>query len=368
MKFTSLLIALLTTTFSFSQEINVKVSGMIFSTGQDSIFISQVYGNAYTDHIGTKLSKDGKFKFETPLPFTDYYVLRFGQNHINLILRENSEITVYGDGANINEFTNIIGSEETAAMNQYLKLVNNWNVVRNDAMAQIQADPTKKQAVDKATSDEFTKFRGEQQKFVSVNQNSAALYPVLAQVDIANDFASYEAIVKQLVAGFGESPTVKAVEANYIKLRDEKAAKDPLGAGKEAPDFEEMKLDGTTMKLSDLRGSIVLLDFWASWCRPCRAENPTVVKSYEKYSEEGFTVMSVSLDKSKEAWAAAIEKDGLLWPNHVSDLKQWSSRVAKIYGVHGIPFTVLIDRDGKIIGTKLRGQQLEQELHRIFGH
>ncbi len=368
MKFASLLFILLATTFVYSQEININLSGMVFNSGEDSVFISQLYGNTYNDHVGEVLSEDGSFSFDTTLPSADYYVLRFGQKHLNVILRQDSDIKVYGDGANINEFSNFIGSDESTALNEYLRILQRWTSIRDNATAQIQADPAKKEQINQATSIEFNKFRGDQQKFVSQHQNSAALYPVLSQIDIKNDFASYEAIVKQLNIGFTEAPTVKSVQANYIKLRDERAANDPLGAGKDAPDFEEMKIDGTMMKLSDLRGSVVLLDFWASWCKPCRNENPTVVRAYEKYGAEGFTVMSVSLDKSKEAWAAAIEKDGLVWPNHVSDLKQWSSRVGKIYGVSGIPFTVLIDREGKIIGTKLRGQELEQELHRIFGH
>jgi thiol-disulfide isomerase/thioredoxin len=128
-------------------------------------------------------------------------------------------------------------------------------------------------------------------------------------------------------------------------------------------------LDGKTkMKLSDLRGQIVLLDFWASWCGPCRKENPNVVKLYAKYKDEGFTVMSVSLDKDKAAWEGAIAKDNLTWPNHVSDLQQWSSKVGAIYQVKGIPFTVLIDKEGKIVQTNLRGEALDVELKRIFGH
>lgn len=122
------------------------------------------------------------------------------------------------------------------------------------------------------------------------------------------------------------------------------------------------------MKLSDLKGKVVLLDFWASWCGPCRRENPSVVKLYEQYKDDGFTVMSVSLDKDKNRWLQAIEQDGLVWPNHVSDLNYWSSKAAKLYGVGSIPFTVLIDQEGNIVKTKLRGPALEQELQRIFGH
>ena len=141
-----------------------------------------------------------------------------------------------------------------------------------------------------------------------------------------------------------------------------------LAPGKLAPDFEQEKPDGTKMKLSDLRGQVVLLDFWASWCGPCRKENPNVVNVYHKYKNDGFTVMNVSLDKSREAWLAAIEKDGLVWPNHVSDLKFWSNEAAQLYKVSGIPFTVLIDKEGKIIGTNIRGEALGETLKSIFGH
>ncbi|MFT5859856.1 MAG: thiol-disulfide isomerase/thioredoxin [Flavobacteriaceae bacterium] len=368
MKFFSLLILSIASSLSFAQEASIKVTGMVFNSGVDSVYISQLSQNTYIDLIGAPLDENGSFAFETVVPNPDYYVLRFGKNHLNIILRNGSDIKVYGDGANLNEFANFIGSDESHAINEYLRILQTWTVIRDQAVAQIQANPTKKDEINSATSGEFNKFRSAQQNFVSKNANSAALYPVLTQIDAKNDFATFESLVRQLNTAFRESPTIQAVNSTMVKMKAEISANDPLGAGKLAPDFEEKKIDGTMMKLSDLRGSVVLLDFWASWCGPCRKENPTVVKAYEKYAEEGFTVMSVSLDKSKPNWEAAIAKDGLVWPNHVSDLKQWSSRVAKIYGVSGIPFTVLIDREGKIIGTKLRGPALEQELHRIFGH
>ncbi len=121
------------------------------------------------------------------------------------------------------------------------------------------------------------------------------------------------------------------------------------------------------MKLSDLRGKVVLIDFWASWCRPCRNENPNVVKLYQKYQAKGFDIYSVSLDRDKTSWINAIKSDNLTWENHVSDLKYWSSAGAKQYNVSSIPSTFLLDREGRIIAKNLRGAALEQKLQEILG-
>lgn len=134
-----------------------------------------------------------------------------------------------------------------------------------------------------------------------------------------------------------------------------------------APDLAFPDPDGNIRKLSDLRGKVVLLDFWASWCRPCRGENPHVVAMYQKYHDKGFEVFSVSLDRDKESWKRAIAADGLVWPNHVSDLKYWSSEAARTYGVSSIPSTFLLDQNGRIIAKNLRGEALSNALKQLFG-
>ena len=139
-----------------------------------------------------------------------------------------------------------------------------------------------------------------------------------------------------------------------------------LLAGVEAPDIAMPDRNGQVRRLSDLRGRVVLLDFWASWCRPCRAENPNVVRLYKQYHTLGFEVFSVSLDKSRDQWLQAIEQDGLEWDNHVSDLRGWTSSGGKTYGISSIPATVLIGPDGKILARNLRGADLENALRQIF--
>lgn len=137
--------------------------------------------------------------------------------------------------------------------------------------------------------------------------------------------------------------------------------------GDEAPDIVLSNVEGKSVKLSDLRGKTVLIDFWASWCGPCRRENPNVVRVYKQYKDKGFDIYSVSLDNSKEKWVQAIAHDALEWPSHVSDLKGWQSAGAALYQVRGIPATFLLDSKGIIIGKNLRGQALESKLEEVLG-
>lgn len=147
-----------------------------------------------------------------------------------------------------------------------------------------------------------------------------------------------------------------------------------IEVGNIAPDLKFNNPDGTQLDLYSLRGSVVLVDFWASWCGPCRMENPNVVAAYKKYKDKkfkgtkgGFKIFSVSLDNNKTAWMNAIKQDGLIWPDHVSDLKAWNSQAAQIYGVQAIPTNWLLDSRGVIIAKGLRGEALENELEKLTG-
>ena len=175
----------------------------------------------------------------------------------------------------------------------------------------------------------------------------------------------YAALHNEVVMALHEKyPDHQLVKEKYA-VETSPATATSIGAI--APDLAFPDPDGNIRKLSDLRGKVVLLDFWASWCRPCRGENPHVVAMYQKYHDKGFEVFSVSLDRDKESWKKAIAADGLVWPNHVSDLKYWSSEAARIYGVSSIPSTYLLDQNGRIIAKNLRGEALSNALKQLFG-
>lgn len=177
-----------------------------------------------------------------------------------------------------------------------------------------------------------------------------------------NDFATYCELYEEVLGKLDK----KYADDQFVANIAHKVATS-LKEGSLAPEIEMKDKDGKLRKLSDLRGKVVLIDFWASWCGPCRAELPNVVRLYNKYKDKGFDIYSVSLDKDRNAWLQAIQNTGQVWPNHVSDLQGWTSSGGRTYGVSSIPHAVLIDRKGRIIGKNLRGEALAAKLKEIFG-
>ena len=219
--------------------------------------------------------------------------------------------------------------------------------------------------------------------FIKINKKSPSIIMALGEIQNPVEFMDELLIIKDVIINQFENQkylteinnAIKNAnqQKNFLAQEEDRALQElnqrkKLGIeiGSKAPEIALSDVNGKIIKLSSLKGKVVLIDFWASWCRPCRAENPNVVRLYKKYKNKNFTIFSISLDQDKNKWIDAINQDKLSWPNHVSELSGWRSTSATKYGVSSIPKTFLIDKNGIIIGYDLRGEALENKLSELL--
>lgn len=214
----------------------------------------------------------------------------------------------------------------------------------------------------RATQQEFNQWAGAHLSKISPNSKNyrLALGGLVAGLKASSN-ALYPEYAAKYMEKYKDSSNGEIAQMDYELKRTGTST-----PGFEAPDLVGMTPDSQTYALSKLRGKVVLVDFWASWCGPCRRENPNVLANYKKYKDKGFDILGVSLDREPNAWKKAINDDGLIW-HHISDLKGWQSGHAALYSVTSIPQTVLVDKEGKIIARNVRGEQLGAKLKELFG-
>lgn len=233
------------------------------------------------------------------------------------------------------------------------------NIEFNSGTPEQKKDTTYIKTIDQRYRKRLQDRTDKQFEFAKANPNSYFALVALSEaagskVDVAKVQPLFNALSKDLKTTDMGKELAQRIEANTL-----------TAVGKQAPVFTQANEVGKPVSLSDFKGKVVLVEFWASWCSPCRAENPNLVKQYQTYHDKGFEIISVSLDHVKKNWLEAIEKDGLAW-THVSDLKGWNNEVGRLYGVRAVPASFLVDAQGKIIGNGLRGEPLNEKLAEIF--
>ena len=320
----------------------------------------------------TKITPNNTFTLNSKV--TDggeVFILNVGGGQKMALLVEGGEtLNVVADGYRMDAKTGQVGKETVTGsknMEYYGKLmalrtemetkVASWNKQvaaatekkDNKKIAQIEQD------YQAAEQDVVNKVKA---MLPDMGTSLVSLFALNFMPDIEKEFTTYEAVAQRFEKESPNSPHAKALIGRIARIKG-------VSVGASAPEITLNDTTGKSVPLSSLRGKYVLIDFWASWCGPCRAENPNVVRMYNKFKDKGFAIYSVSLDQAKANWTKAIRNDNLIW-THVSDLKFWQSAAAQQYGVQAIPATFLLDKEGKIIAKNLRGDALEQKLEEVL--
>ncbi len=366
---------------------NTVVSGKLSNSNGDTVYLVNVSQSNFSYIDSAVTGEDGSFEFRPTLEYKGFYKIEVGkegEQFAIVILAPKDSVTLTGDAANLGYSFTTTGSEDTKLFlefNQYFidyderrrpltgridSLQRTFQIQLGMMTDSVAVKKLEKEIIEplfNRTQDELNVMADEAtvwlHGFVDAHPASFANIPALRLLEPFDNFEWWEKTVNALEKDHKTAP-------NVVLLRDLVERKRPMCKGQMAPEISLNDVNGKPVKLSQTRGNFVLIDFWASWCAPCRAELPNVVSNYKKYNKKGFEIFSVSLDDKKADWEAAIKSDGLIWPWHVSDLMRGQSPVVAQYEVESIPQTFLLDREGRIIDKGLSGDELGKKLEEVF--
>ncbi len=331
---------------------------------KDSLIFLKVREDGKWVSLDSAKVEDGKFSLKGHTEQAQIaYLLNQSKNIAVQIYLESADMTVDADAEHMFD-AKITGSNIHDSLDVYNKQVQVYNDKLQDCYKQYQnARQNKDEKLLKKIDSLFISFDEERTNFIKkyiARHTSSPAVPYILYKELSYDLEpdEMEVMLSKIDKSLWSSKYYKIIE-DKIKILNK------VAVGKKAPDFTLNDTSGNPVSLYQFTEKYVLIDFWASWCRPCRAENPGNVKLYAKYKDKGLAIFGVSLDKDKEAWTKAIKKDGLTW-TQVSDLQGWNCAPAKLYGVSGIPHTVLLDENKIIIAKNLVGEELSKKISELL--
>ena len=316
------------------------------------------------------LDENGDFEFQNYSPKIGFYRIRVTpQNFAMLVLDSADKVKVSGNITDLGNTYKVEGSEETTLFLRYNEMSKSRDL-RLDSLNKAFQSIMETSKMDAARMDSVSRLfeapynaivNSANEEMIEKLKKNTEMYASLMAIQALDPdrYADiYKAVDQGLIKKYPNERNVKMFHNVVLSMLS-------TAIGQPAPEIELETPEGKELALSSLKGKVVLIDFWASWCGPCRKEMPNVVKAYAKFKNKGFEIFGVSLDQDKARWIEAIQKDGITWPQ-VSDLKQWQSSVVRQYNIQGIPYTVLLDREGNILAKNLRGDELEKKLTEVL--